>query len=52
MVSFTAIPSKIALYLSRNNAVTERSSFGLEPIDVKNEEKSLKRPQMETNVLL
>ena len=35
-------PSNTTLYSSRNNAVTERRSFGLEPRDMENEEKSFK----------
>ena len=37
-------PSNTALHLSRNNAITERGSFGLEPRDMENEEKYFKRP--------
>ena len=40
----TATLGNTTLYFSRNNAVTDGSGFGLEPRNVENEEKSLKRP--------
>ena len=44
VVPSIATPNNTMLYLSRNNAVTKRGSFGLEPRNMENEEKPLKRP--------
>ena len=40
----TATPCNTELSCFRNNAVAEGGGFGLEPRNVENEEKSLKRP--------